>query len=99
MNCIAIDDEPMALEVIKLHLEKIPFASLNAVFTDAFKALEYIYNHRVDLIFMDIAMPDMTGLQLSKSLKDGPMIIFTTAFSKFAVDSYDVSAVDYLLKP
>jgi len=99
MNCIAIDDEPMALEVIKLHLEKIPFANLNAVFTDAFKALEYIYNHPVDLIFMDIAMPDMTGLQLSKSLKDGPMIIFTTAFSKFAVDSYDVGAIDYLLKP
>lgn len=99
MNCVAIDDEPLALDVIKLHLQKIPFARLEGVFTDGFKALEYIHSHQVDLIFMDISMPDVTGLQLSRILKDGPMIIFTTAFSKHAVESYELSAIDYLLKP
>ena len=69
MNCIAIDDEPMALEVIKLHVEKIPFAKLDAIFTDAFKALDYIHSHAVDLVYMDIAMPDINGLQLSKNTK------------------------------
>jgi DNA-binding LytR/AlgR family response regulator len=99
MNCIAIDDEPLALDVIKLHLQKIPFTRLDGTFTDGFKALEYIHSHKVGLIFMDISMPDITGLQLSKMLKDGPMIIFTTAFSKYAVESYEVNAIDYLLKP
>ena len=99
MNCIAIDDEPLALDVIKLHLQKIPFARLEGAFTDGFKALEYIHSHQVDLIFMDISMPDVTGLQLSRILKDGPMIIFTTAFSKHAVESYELNAIDYLLKP
>src|SRR5688572_4395048 len=99
MNCIALDDEPLALDVIKLHLQKIPFATLDAIFTDGFKALEYIHSHKVDLIFMDISMPDITGLQLSKMLKDDPLIIFTTAFSKYAVESYELNAIDYLLKP
>lgn len=99
MNCIAIDDEPLALEVIKLHLQKIRFARFDAAFTDPFKALEYIHSHDVDLIFMDIAMPDISGLQLSKTLKDGPMVIFTTAFSQHAVESYELNAIDYLLKP
>lgn len=99
MECIAIDDEPLALDVIKYHSEKIPFIKLNALFVDAFKALDYIHDNGVDLIFMDISMPDISGLNLIKSLPDPPMVIFTTAYSSYAAESYEVSAVDYLVKP
>jgi two-component system LytT family response regulator len=99
MECIAIDDEPLALDVIKYHSEKIPFIKLNALFVDAFKALDYIHDNGVDLIFMDISMPDISGLNLIKSLPDPPMVIFTTAYSSYAAESYEVSAVGYLVKP
>lgn len=99
MECIAIDDEPLALDVIRYHSEKIPFVKLNALFVDAFKALDYMHDNGVDLIFMDISMPDISGLNLIKSLPDPPMVVFTTAYSSYAAESYEVSAVDYLVKP
>jgi DNA-binding LytR/AlgR family response regulator len=99
MTCIAVDDEPMALDVVKHHLDKIPIADLKQVFTNGFKAIEFLHDNPVDLVFMDISMPDVNGMELSKSLNNHPMIIFTTAYTGYAVESYEINAVDYLLKP
>lgn len=99
MKAIAIDDEPMALEVVRAHAAKVPYLELAACFTDAFKALEYLQNESVDLLFLDIKMPDITGLEFVASLHRKPMVIFTTAYSEHAVTSFELDAVDYLLKP
>ncbi|WP_233589235.1 LytR/AlgR family response regulator transcription factor [Gynurincola endophyticus] len=99
IHAIAIDDEPFALEVIKSLSEKVPFLKMEAYFTDAFQALEYLRSKPVDLVFLDIKMPDITGIEWLKSLPDPPMIIFTTAYSEHAVESFELNALDYLLKP
>ena len=99
MNAIAIDDEPIALEIIKSHASKVPFVNLDATFTDAFKALEYLQREPVDLIFLDIKMPDISGIDFFKSLTKKPLLIFTTAYSEHAVTSFELDAIDYLLKP
>src|SRR5687768_9068721 len=99
MKAIAIDDEPMALEVVRSHAAKVPYLELVACFTDAFKALEYLQNEPVDLLLLDIKMPDISGLEFMTSLQKKPMIIFTTAYSEHAVTSFELDAVDYLLKP
>ncbi|MFT2007428.1 LytR/AlgR family response regulator transcription factor [Pontibacter sp. 13R65] len=99
MKAIAIDDEPMALEVVRSHAAKVPFLELEACFTDAFKALEYLQNEPVDLLFLDIKMPDITGLEFVTSLQKKPLVIFTTAYSEHAVISFELDAIDYLLKP
>lgn len=99
MRAIAIDDEPMALEIVKSHAAKVPFLELLAEFTDAFKALDFLQKEKVDLIFLDIKMPDISGLDFFKSLSKKPLVIFTTAYSEHAVSSFDLDAVDYLLKP
>ncbi|GHA56171.1 LytR/AlgR family response regulator transcription factor [Pontibacter akesuensis] len=99
MKAIAIDDEPMALEVVRSHATKVPFLELKASFTDAFKTLEYLQQESVDLLFLDIKMPDITGLEFVASLQKKPMVIFTTAYSEHAVTSFELDAVDYLLKP
>jgi two-component system, LytTR family, response regulator len=99
MVAIAIDDEPMALEVVRSHAAKVPFLQLKACFTDAFKALEYLQQEHVDLLFLDIKMPDITGLEFVTSLQKKPLVIFTTAYSEHAVTSFELDAVDYLLKP
>ncbi len=99
MKCIAIDDEPLALEIISAHASKVPFLELKAAFTNAFEALEYLQKEQVDLIFLDIKMPDISGIDFYESLGKRPMVIFTTAYSEHAVNSYDLDAVDYLLKP
>lgn len=99
MKAIAIDDEPQALKVIQMLSEKIPFLNLEASFTDAMEALGYIQQHPVDLVFLDIRMPDISGLDWAKGLSSKPMIIFTTAYSEYAVESYELDAVDYLVKP
>lgn len=99
MNAIAIDDEPFALEVVKKLSEKVPFVKLREVFTNAFEAIDYLQKNKIDLIFLDIKMPDITGIELSKSLANPPMIIFTTAYTEHAVEGFEVNAVDYLLKP
>jgi DNA-binding LytR/AlgR family response regulator len=99
IRCIAVDDEPFALDVICIHAAKIPELDVLERFTDPFKALEYLKNNPVDLIFLDINMPGLSGMELVGRLKCPPMIIFTTAYSEYALDSYDYEAVDYLLKP
>ena len=99
MKAIALDDEPIALEIIKSMASKVPFLELKATFTDAFKALEYLQKESIDLLFLDIKMPDISGIDLFKSLSKKPLVIFTTAYSEHAVTSFELDAVDYLLKP
>ncbi len=99
MKAIAIDDEPIALEVVRTHASKVPFLNLKAEFTNAFKALEYLQKEPVDLIFLDIKMPDISGIDFFNSLNKKPLVIFTTAYSEHALTSFELDAVDYLLKP
>lgn len=99
IRCIIIEDEPMAQEVLKDYIKKIPFLELTGSYRNSIKALEEIQKKEVDLIFLDINMPDFTGIQFLKALENPPMIIFTTAYSQYAVESYNYKAVDYLLKP
>ncbi|AFK04084.1 two component transcriptional regulator, LytTR family [Emticicia oligotrophica DSM 17448] len=99
ISAIAIDDEPRALEVIEIHAQKVPFLELKATFTDAFEAIPYLQQNKIDLIFLDIKMPDISGLEFVGILQKSPMIIFTTAYSEYAVNGFELDAVDYLLKP
>lgn len=99
MIAIAIDDEPLALEVVRSHASKVTFLNLKAEFTDAFKAMEYLQKETVDLIFLDIKMPDISGIDFLNSLNKKPMVIFTTAYTEHAITSFELDAIDYLLKP
>jgi two-component system LytT family response regulator len=99
MKAIAIDDEPIALEIIQSHASKVPYLDLKAVFTNAFTALEYLQKENIDLIFLDIKMPDISGIEFFNSLSKKPLLIFTTAYPGHAVTSFEMDAVDYLLKP
>jgi two-component system LytT family response regulator len=99
ITCIAIDDEPKALEVIERYCKKTSLVDLRATFREPVKAIEFLNREKVDLIFLDINMPDISGMQLVQTLSPRPMIIFTTAYSHYAVESYDLNALDYLLKP
>jgi two-component system LytT family response regulator len=99
MNCVIVDDEPAAIEVLKFHLTSIPFVVLEKTFRDPLDALEYLPQHKIDLIFLDINMPKLSGISFPKFLQNPPLIIFTTAYSEYALESYDLKAVDYLLKP
>ncbi|OEK07121.1 LytR/AlgR family response regulator transcription factor [Roseivirga misakiensis] len=99
ISAIAIDDEPIALSIVEKHAAKIPYLKLEAVFTNALEGLNYLNANQVDLIFLDINMPDISGLEFVKSLTNKPHIIFTTAYSEYAVESYELEAADYLLKP
>ena len=99
MTCIAIDDEPKALMVIERYCQKIGLVNLKATFREPIKAIEFLNREKVDLIFLDINMPDISGMQLLQTLSPRPLIIFTTAYSQYAVESYELNALDYLLKP
>lgn len=99
IKCVAVDDEPLALELIKQYTERFTDLKLIQTFNDAIEALEFLRQHPVDLLFVDINMPDITGLDLVRSLDVKPMIVFTTAYKKFAIDSYGLDALDYILKP
>ncbi|MDE3236357.1 MAG: response regulator transcription factor [Bacteroidota bacterium] len=99
ITCIAVDDEPLALQLIHQYCEKIPFLQLEKVFTNPDEAGAYLQQQQVDLLFLDIQMPDINGVQFYKSLSKQPLVIFTTAFKDYAVDGFNVDAVDYLLKP
>jgi DNA-binding LytR/AlgR family response regulator len=99
MIAIAVDDEPIALDVVRAHAAKVPFVQLTAAFTNAFEAIAHLQHHPVDLIFLDIKMPDISGIDFLNSLAKPPMVIFTTAYSEHAVKSFELDAVDYLLKP
>jgi DNA-binding LytR/AlgR family response regulator len=96
---IAIDDEPIALDVVKNLAAKIPFLSMKGFFTNAFEASDFLHKEKIDLIFLDIKMPDISGIDFLKSISNPPMVIFTTAYSEHAVQSFELDAIDYLLKP
>lgn len=100
IKAIAIDDESKALTVIENHASRVSFLELQEVFTNPFMALDFIQKNNIDLIFLDINMPDISGLEFSRTiLKKEILIIFTTAHSEYALESYEVEALDYLLKP
>jgi two-component system LytT family response regulator len=99
LKAIAIDDEPIALDIIKNLSAKISFVEVVAFFTNAFDAITYLQQETVDLIFLDIKMPDISGIDFLKSITNPPMVIFTTAYSEHAVQSFELNAIDYLLKP
>ena len=99
INCIAIDDEPLALDIIQNYASKVPFLDLKGTFQNPIDAIEHLDNNSIDLIFLDIQMPELTGFEFLKSLPKQPLIIFTTAYPNFALESYENDAVDYLVKP
>jgi len=99
LTCVAIDDEPLALELIRSYVARMPDVQLLGTFEDAVSGIEYLARKNPDLIFLDINMPDISGIELAKALKEKPMIIFTTAHKQFAFDGFELEAVDYLLKP
>lgn len=99
ISCIAIDDEPLALQVLQQYCKKNTFLDLKATFTNPDEAAQFLSQYQIDLLFLDIQMPDVNGIQFYKSLSKKPMVIFTTAYSEYAVEGFNVDAVDYLLKP
>lgn len=99
LKAIAIDDEPIALDVIKNLAAKIPFLEMLGYFTNAFEAADFLRREKPDLIFLDIKMPDISGIDFLRSIYNPPMVIFTTAYSEHAVQSFELDAIDYLLKP
>ena len=99
LKCIAIDDEPLALRQLTSYISKIPYLELAATFNNALEAQQMLTGQSVDLIFVDINMPDLSGVEFVRSLVDRPMVIFTTAYSEYAVEGFKLDAVDYLLKP
>ena len=99
IRCIAVDDEPVALEKLRNYIDRIPYLELVAVCEGPFEAMQVLAEKSVDAVFIDINMPDLNGLEFIASLKNPPLAVFTTAYSEYAVDSYKVAAVDYLLKP
>ena len=99
LTCIAIDDEPLALEIISAYIEKVPFLKLLKTFDNAFDSIDFIKKNKVDLMFLDIEMESLTGIQLIHALKDRPEVIFTTAYDSYAVEGFELDAADYLLKP
>ncbi len=99
ITCIAVDDEPWALSLIIEHIKKIPFLELVFETNEALAALHYLQQHKVQLVFMDIQMPELTGMQIIKILQNKIPVILTTAYSEFALEGYEHNVVDYLLKP
>lgn len=99
IKCVAIDDEPLALKVITQYLTNFPALKLIHAFDDAIAGAEFLRKNQIDLLFIDINMPDISGLELIRSLEEKPMIIFTTAHKKFALEGFELNAVDYILKP
>ena len=99
MNYVIIDDEPAAIEVLQFHLKNIPFVNQKATFRDPLKGLAYLQENLIDVLFLDINMPQLSGINLPKYLQNPPLIIFTTAYEDYAVESYQLNAIDYLLKP
>ncbi len=99
ITCIAIDDEPLALKQIASYIIKTPALELVGQFENAIEAMTFLSNSKVDLMFVDINMPDLSGMDFVKSLVDPPKVIFTTAYSEYALEGFRVNAIDYLLKP
>lgn len=99
IRCIVVDDEPLAVEMLAGYVLKTPSLELAGTYTDPVKALSAIAQHKPELVFLDIQMPDLNGLELSRLLPPESRVVFTTAFKQYAFESYEVEALDYLLKP
>lgn len=99
ISCINIDDEPLALKQVASYIEKTPFLELKDSFESPLEAISFLQKNEVDLMFVDINMPDLNGMDLVKSLDNPPKVIFTTAYSEYALEGFKVDALDYLLKP
>jgi len=99
ITCVIVDDEPMALNLVESYVEKTPFLDLKQKCSSAIEAMEFIKNNPIDLLFLDIQMPDLTGIEFSKMLPKETRVIFTTAFDHYALEGFKVEAIDYLLKP
>lgn len=99
INAIAIDDEPLALGLVAGYIEKTPGLDLAGRFDNPLDASEFVLTNQVDLIFLDIQMPDLTGIEFARIMEKGPKLIFTTAYEKYALEGYKLDAVDYLMKP
>ena len=99
IRCLAIDDEPLALQQLVAYIQKVPFLELAAQCQSALEARSFLEHDTVDVLFCDINMPDLNGMEFVKSLTVPPLVVFTTAYSEYAVEGFKVNAVDYLLKP
>ncbi|AMR34633.1 DNA-binding response regulator [Mucilaginibacter sp. PAMC 26640] len=99
LKCVAIDDEPLALDLLEAYISRFPYLQLLSTFEDAVSGAEYLKSNRADLLFVDINMPDITGIDLVRALASKPMVIFTTAYKNFAFEGFELEALDYLLKP
>lgn len=99
LKCVIVDDEPMALNLVETYVEKTPFLKLLNKYSSAVDAMEFLKTENVDVLFLDIQMPDLSGLEFSKLIPKNTRIIFTTAFDQYALEGYKVEALDYLLKP
>jgi two-component system, LytTR family, response regulator LytT len=99
LSVIAIDDEPLALKLVSGYIEKTPGLKLSASFDNPIDASEFLRDKHINIIFVDIQMPDLTGIEFTRLIEKGPKIIFTTAFEKYALDGFKLNVVDYLLKP
>lgn len=99
LKCIAIDDEPLALEKLALFISRVSCLELEMTFSNAIQALDYLKQHETDLIFLDIQMEEFTGIQFLNSLKTRPYVIITSAYKEYAIDGYEFEVTDYLLKP
>lgn len=99
IRCLAVDDEPLALDIIESYISKLPFLQLVTTCSSATEAMQVLQEEQVDLMFLDIEMPELTGIQFLNILKNQPLIIFTTAYPDYALEGFNQDAVDYLLKP
>jgi DNA-binding LytR/AlgR family response regulator len=98
-KCLIVDDEPPAIKVLKNYAEALDYIEIIGTLNNAFQVMDMLHNHKVDLMFLDINMPKLLGTQLLKTIKDPPKVIFTTAHKDFALDAFELDAIDYLLKP
>ncbi|MCT1530753.1 LytTR family DNA-binding domain-containing protein [Sphingobacterium daejeonense] len=99
IKAIAIDDEPIALDIIRRYSERVPYINLEKQFLNGLEARDYLIENEVQLLFLDVRMPDINGIDLFKGLEEKPLVIFSTAYSEYALSGFELEALDYLLKP
>src|SRR6201994_1809676 len=99
LHCIIVDDEPIARDLLATYISQVPYLQLDAVCSDAFEAMEVLNKKNIDLIILDINMPRLTGFEMLRSLKKYPAVIITSAYPEYAVEGFELSVTDYLLKP